>query len=56
MDPESHAENVAGKQDGDVRAAAARYVQRGWSVIPVPYRSKNPGLVGWQRLRLAAAA
>lgn len=37
---------------GIVRSAAERYVRRGWSVIPVPPRKKNPGFKGWQRLRL----
>ncbi|MCC7408907.1 MAG: bifunctional DNA primase/polymerase, partial [Phycisphaeraceae bacterium] len=32
--------------------AACTYCRRGWAVIPIPYRSKNPGLEGWQRLRL----
>ena len=32
---------------------AVRYTQWGWSVIPVPHRSKNPGFRGWQHLRLA---
>ena len=36
------------------RMAADRYVRRGWSVIPVPHRSKNPGFDGWQLLRLTA--
>lgn len=31
---------------------AIRYAQRGWSVIPIPHRSKNPGFRGWQELRL----
>jgi len=34
---------------------ALTYVQRGWSVVPVPHRSKNPGFKGWQRMRLAEA-
>ncbi|MBL8879294.1 MAG: bifunctional DNA primase/polymerase, partial [Phycisphaerales bacterium] len=32
--------------------AATSYCSRGWSVLPVPYREKNPGLNGWQKLRL----
>ena len=36
------------------KLAAERYARRGWSIIPVPHRSKNPGLDGWQRLRLTA--
>ena len=36
------------------KLAAERYARRGWSVIPVPHRSKNPGLDGWQRLRLTS--
>lgn len=31
---------------------ARRYTQRGWSVIPVPHRSKNPGYDGWEQTRL----
>lgn len=34
--------------------AALIYLQRGWFVVPVPFRSKNPGLKGWQQLRLTA--
>jgi hypothetical protein len=34
------------------RLAAERYARRGWSVIPIPHRSKNPGFDGWQLLRL----
>lgn len=34
---------------------ARRYARRGWSVIPVPTRSKNPGFRGWQQLRLTEA-
>ena len=37
---------------GSARMAAGRYAQRGWSVIPVPHRSKNPGFNGWEQLRL----
>ncbi len=31
---------------------ASRYMRRGWAVIPVPAGSKNPGVAGWQTLRL----
>lgn len=31
---------------------AIQYTRRGSSVIPVPHRSKNPGIEGWQHLRL----
>jgi len=41
-------------QGSVTRLAADRYVRRGWSVIPVPHRSKNPGFDGWQLLRLTA--
>jgi hypothetical protein len=33
--------------------AATAYTRRGWSVIPVPTRSKNPGFPGWEQTRLA---
>lgn len=31
---------------------ARSYVKRGWAVVPVPARSKNPGSNGWQDRRL----
>jgi len=34
--------------------AAARYISRGVAVIPVPDGEKDPGLPGWQDLRLTA--
>ena len=34
---------------------AIAYVHRGWCVIPIPYRSKNPDRWGWERLRLTEA-
>ena len=34
--------------DGATRTAAEQYAKRGWSVIPIPHRSKNPGLRGWE--------
>ena len=38
--------------EGSCLKTAIRYAQRGWSVIPIPYRSKNPGRSGWDQLRL----
>ncbi|TWT47185.1 phage/plasmid primase, P4 family [Botrimarina hoheduenensis] len=32
--------------------SARYYTQRGWSVIPLPFRSKNPGFDEWPQLRL----
>jgi putative DNA primase/helicase len=32
---------------------AREYVARGWRVVPIPHRSKNPGFDGWQTLRLS---
>jgi len=37
---------------GAALAGARAYTRRGWRVIPVPFRSKKPGLRGWQKLRL----
>ncbi len=37
------------------RDAAILYARRGWSVLPVPHLSKNPGFQGWQRTRLTEA-
>lgn len=34
---------------------AAHYARHGWSVIPIPRGSKNPGFRGWQQLRLQEA-
>jgi len=31
--------------------AARDYARRGWAVLPIPYRSKNPGFEGWQTFR-----
>jgi len=33
-------------------AAAQRYIQRGWSVIPIPHRSKRCKAKGWQKWRI----
>jgi hypothetical protein len=35
--------------------AALNYIARGWSPIPIPIRSKNPGRGKWQALRITAA-
>lgn len=35
-----------------VLTAAVDYTRRGWSVLPLPFRSKNPGYNGWQLTRL----
>ena len=34
------------------RSAAEVYARNGWSVIPIPYQSKNPGFKGWEQMRL----
>jgi putative DNA primase/helicase len=31
---------------------ARGYLNRGWSIIPIPHRSKDPGKRGWQNLRI----
>jgi len=35
-------------------SATHLYHARGWSVIPIPHRSKNPGYRGWEQTRLNA--
>ncbi len=35
-----------------VLQAAIKYTERGWRVIPVPHREKNPGFDKWEQLRL----
>lgn len=37
---------------GATRGAAIDYARRGLSVVPIPFRSKNPGFDEWQLLRL----
>jgi len=32
--------------------AATTYARKGWSVLPVPHRGKNPGYKNWQLTRL----
>lgn len=39
--------------DNKVRPAAESYARRGWSVIPIPHQSKNPGFKGWEQMRLS---
>ncbi len=34
---------------------ASDYLQRGWLPLPIPHRSKNPNLKGWQNLILSAS-
>jgi putative DNA primase/helicase len=34
--------------------SALDYLQRGYAVIPVPYKDKNPGFDGWQQLRVTS--
>lgn len=45
-------DNAVTPEASATRLAAEQYLQRGWSVIPIPFRTKNPGLKGWERLRL----
>jgi len=40
------------KPRGTTRLAAEHYARSGWSVIPVPHLSKNPGFKGWEQMRL----
>jgi hypothetical protein len=35
--------------------AARAYLRRGWAVLLVPLRSKNPGLADWQKLKYTEA-
>ena len=38
-----------------VLEAALDYCKRGWSVVPIPYKTKAPIITGWQKLRLTEA-
>ncbi|MEZ6100000.1 MAG: phage/plasmid primase, P4 family [Pirellulaceae bacterium] len=40
------------EKDETAATVAVHYARRGWSVIPIPHQSKNPGIKGWQQLRL----
>jgi hypothetical protein len=35
--------------------AAARYIEQGWALVPIPARQKGPQIPGWQRLRMSAS-
>lgn len=35
-----------------LRYAAEEYMDRGWAVLPIPFRSKNPGFSKWQEFRI----
>ena len=48
---ETH-ESSAPRGPSPTLEAAIAYCRRGWSPIPVPYRSKNPGYNGWEQTRL----
>jgi hypothetical protein len=41
-----------GNSDSRALVAARDYTRRGWSVVPIPFRSKNPGFNAWEQLRL----
>src|SRR5580704_10504155 len=34
---------------------ALEYIDRGWSPVPVPHKSKGPTAKGWQNLRITEA-
>jgi hypothetical protein len=34
--------------------AAVAWIRKGFSPVPVPYRSKRPILTGWERLEITA--
>ncbi|MHB8734793.1 MAG: bifunctional DNA primase/polymerase [Terriglobales bacterium] len=48
-------DNTEAATASDSRAAAQAYAERGFSVVPVPARTKGPTIKGWQNLRLTAA-
>ena len=48
-------EKMNANESSSVMDYALGYVRRGWSVVPIPHRSKNPGFKGWERMRLAEA-
>jgi putative DNA primase/helicase len=52
MDQPTESNEVTAESSHAIRLAAEAYALRGWSVIPVPHREKNPGFTGWQKLRL----
>ncbi|CAA9341001.1 MAG: hypothetical protein AVDCRST_MAG93-6650 [uncultured Chloroflexia bacterium] len=38
----------------NTKNAARDYINRGWSVVPIPYGEKGPNLPEWQKLRITA--
>ena len=34
--------------------AALQYIEKGWSVVPIPHGEKGPNLKGWPKLRITA--
>ena len=55
MDESAGSEAGELKHEGSkTRVAAERYARRGWSVIPIPHQSKNPGFKNWEQMRLTA--
>ena len=38
--------------ENDAKGAAHGYIDRGWSVVPVPRGEKGPNLPEWQKLRI----
>ena len=43
---------LAGAEAMTLRSSAIDYMARGWSPIPVPWRSKDPGIKDWPKLRV----
>ena len=50
---ESDTSNVA---DADTNAIAKKYLDKGWAVTPVAYRTKRPLLNDWTNTRLSPEA
>jgi putative DNA primase/helicase len=38
----------------DILSLVLGYIARGWAPVPVPYRSKSPGIDNWEKLRINA--
>jgi len=56
MEEQNSGETPFEQVGSTTRLAAEAYVRRGWSVIPVPHLSKNPGFKGWEQMRLTSDA
>lgn len=47
-------QNQKNENRGSVLEAAVKFAQKGWAVVPIPYKEKGPVVSGWQHLRITS--